>query len=193
VFFNWLWLDLIDKNRAIFLLWFAVLYFIRHLITLFYLFVRKLEFWEVFWLSSFFFIFEILAILVWWGFFTNEIIIFWNLDIFAIILLVIGSFWNTFSEIQRKWWKEDIKNKWHCYTKGLFKYSMHINFFWDVVLFTGWMLFTHCYLMFILPIFMFLAFTFFHIPNLDKYLLSRYWQEFKKYSEKTKKLIPFIY
>ena len=186
-------IELIDKNRAIILLLVAILYFIRHIITLFYLFVRKIEFWEVFWLLSFFLIFEIWAILVWWGFFSNKIIEFWNLDIFAILLLIFGSFLNTYSELQRKIWKKDSKNKWHLFIWWLFKHSMHINFFWDVVLFTGWMLLTHYFLMLILPIFMFIAFTFFHIPNLDKYLLWRYWKEFEEYFAKTKKLIPFIY
>ena len=59
------------------------------------------------------------------------------LDYFSIFLYLFGSWLNTWSEYTRYTWKKAEINKGKPYTLGLFKYSMHINYFGDVVLFTG--------------------------------------------------------
>ena len=56
----------------------------------------------------------------------------------GLALYVLGSYLNTWSEVDRCLWKKDKRNKGKLYTKGLWRYSMHINYFGDVVLFTGW-------------------------------------------------------
>ena len=106
---------------------------------------------------------------------------------------MVGSYLNSFSEIQRKWWKKNSANKGHCYTEGLFSYAMHINYFGDIVLFTGWALFTYHLFTLALPLLMGIMFVFIHIPPLDHYLSQRYGNEFNEYAKKTKKLIPYIY
>jgi len=184
---------LADKPRSTLLFAVSVLYFTRHIITLFYLLMRKVTFSEVFGLLGFIAFFEIGLLLVGGGIFRQESIQFGWLDGIALLLLFIGSYLNTFSEFQRKWWKNDSVNKGHCYTGGLFAHSMHINFFGDVVLFTGWVLLTHNLWTLGLPLLMMLSFIFFHIPTLDAYLKKRYKEEFVTYAEKTKKLIPFVY
>jgi len=116
-----------------------------------------------------------------------------GLDYFSILLYLIGSWLNTFSEYTRYLWKSHDENKGYLYTKGLFKYSMHINYFGDVVLFIGFAMLT-CHLsMVVIPIVMALNFIFFIIPRLDTYLSNKYGEEFKTYAEKTKKFIPGIY
>jgi len=70
---------------------------------------------------------------------------------------------------------------------------MHINYFGDTILFTGWCLLTHNIWVLGFPMLMGMSFIFYHIPGLDVYLAERYGKEFKAYSEKTKKFIPFIY
>ncbi|HIP51371.1 MAG TPA: DUF1295 domain-containing protein [Campylobacterales bacterium] len=182
-----------DPNRAMILLACTSLYFIRHIITLFYLLVRKVPWAEVFGLSMFIALFEIGLVLIGGGAFREYTIEFGSLDILAFALLIIGSYLNSFSELQRKWWKADQKNKGHLYTKGLFTHSMHINFFGDVVLFTGWSLFTYNFWTLGLPLLMLLSFIFFHIPTLDGYLRERYSEEFLAYEKRTKKLTPFVY
>jgi len=182
-----------DPIRAIVLLSVATLYFLRHILTLFYLLARKVSWGEVFGLIVFMALFEIGLLLIGGGTFRDNSIAFSWLDILALALLVIGSYLNSFSELQRKWWKQDPSNKGRVYTKGLFSHSMHINFFGDVVLFTGWALLTYNFWTFALPLFMALMFIFFHIPTLDKYLRERYGEEFILYEERTKKFIPFIY
>lgn len=114
-------------------------------------------------------------------------------DLIALVLYLLGSYLNTFSEIQRKQWKANPANRGRCYTKGLFCYSMHINYFGDTVLFTGWCLLTHNIWVITLSLFMALSFVFYHIPTLDSYLPEWYGTEFKTYAEKTKRFIPFIY
>jgi protein-S-isoprenylcysteine O-methyltransferase Ste14 len=115
------------------------------------------------------------------------------LDYFGIILFLTGSWINTHSEYTRHIWKKNEQNIGKLYTGGLFKYSMHINYFGDVFLFCGLVLITQSFSLFIIPLFMALNFIFFLIPTLDKYLASKYGDDFIDYSSKTKKLIPWIY
>jgi len=182
-----------DMSRAKVLFAAIVLYWLRHIITLFYLLVRKVDWAEVFGLLSFIAFFDIGLLLVGGGAFRDYSIDFGWLDGIALILLVFGSYLNSFSEIERKWWKKNPQNKGHCYTGGLFKYSAHINYFGDVVLFTGWALFTYNFWMLGLPLMMAYMFIFFHIPALDEHLRERYKEEFVVYMKSTKKFIPFVY
>jgi steroid 5-alpha reductase family enzyme len=115
------------------------------------------------------------------------------LDYSGIILFLIGSWMNTQSEYTRYIWKKNEDHKGKLYTAGLFKYSMHINYFGDIILFTGFALITQSFSLLIIPLVMALNFIFFIIPRLDKYLASKYGDEFNEYAARTKKLIPGIY
>jgi steroid 5-alpha reductase family enzyme len=115
------------------------------------------------------------------------------LDFFSISLYLFGSWLNTYSEYTRYIWKKQEVNKGRPYTQGLFTYSMHINYFGDIVLFTGFALVTYSFSLLVIPLIMALNFIFFIIPRLDKYLTQKYGQEFQEYAERTKKLIPGIY
>ncbi|MCJ8346608.1 DUF1295 domain-containing protein [bacterium] len=186
-------LQIIDPNRAKILLGCAAFYWLRHCITLFYLLKRRVDWSEVFGLLLFIAFFEVGLLLLGAGIFRNHAILIGRLDFLALVLLLFGSWLNSFSEIQRKWWKQDPTHQGQCYTLGLFHYSMHINYFGDVLLFCGWCLFSYNLWSLILPLFMGFSFVFFHIPALDAYLSQRYGDPFETYSKKTKKFIPFIY
>jgi protein-S-isoprenylcysteine O-methyltransferase Ste14 len=114
-------------------------------------------------------------------------------EIIGILLYLSGSYINTHSEYYRHAWKLKQENKGRLYTEGLFSLAMHINYFGDIVLFTGLAMITHSLSMFVIPLIMALNFVFFIIPSLDRYLEKKYKDEFKDYSKKTKKLIPMIY
>ncbi len=182
-----------DPSRAKILLGCAVVYWLRHIVTLFYLLQRRVDWGEVFGLLVFFAVFEVGLLLVGGGLFRTFPVAFGGLDVFAVLLFVVGSYVNSFAEMQRKWWKAHPENKGHCYTGGLFKQAVHINFFGDVVLFSGWALLTASLWMLGLPVLMAGMFIFMHIPALDTYLARRYGAEFQAYARRTKKLIPFIY
>jgi len=184
---------LVDPLRAQLLLACAVIYFLRHGLTLFYLLERRVDWGEALGLTAFFALFEIGLILVGGGLFRQASIAISGLDIFALVLFLSGSFINSASEIHRKLWKQNLSNKGHCYTSGLFGYSMHINYFGDVVLFTGWCLLTGSPWTLGLPLLMMLLFMFVHIPPLDQYLAQRYGEEFEAYRARTKRLIPFVW
>lgn len=184
---------LADMNRAGILLACIFIYWLRHVITLFYLLKRKVDWSEALGLLVFMGLFEIGLLLLGGGAFRDYAIGWNNVDVIALVLYLFGSYLNTASEVQRKRWKSDPAHKGHCYTGGLFRYSMHINYFGDTVLFTGWSLFTHNIWVMAFPLLMGLSFVFYHIPALDAYLSERYGEEFKAYAEKTKKFIPFIY
>ena len=115
------------------------------------------------------------------------------LDYLGLILFLGGSWINTYSEYTRYIWKKNDINKGKLYTDGLFKYSMHINYFGDIILFSGLALITQNFSILIVPLFMALNFVFFLIPSLDRYLERKYGDEFKEYANRTKKLIPRIY
>ena len=191
------WLDqnwhLSDLMRAELLFGCAVVYFLRHGITLFYLLERQVGWSEVFGLVAFMALFEIGFLLVGGGAFRSEVKGLGLLDGVAIFLFFSGSWLNTWSEVQRKLWKHDPVNKGKCYTDGLFHLSMHINYFGDVVLFTGWSILTQNILILILPVFMALMFAFVHIPALDAYLARRYGIAFEKYAQKTKRFVPYVW
>jgi len=185
--------SLADPTRARILLACAAFYWIRLMITFFYILKRKIGWDEVFGLLLYVAVIEIGLFLVGGGAFRDYPISLGWLDGIALILLLFGSFLNTFSELQRKWWKADPANKGRCYTGGLFRYSMHINYFGDVVMFTGWCLFTSNLWTLVVSLIMTLLFVFVHIPGLDAHLADKYGEEFKVYANTTRKLIPFIY
>ncbi len=182
-----------DVYRAQILLFCTFIYWLRHVYTLFRLLVRKVEWSEVLGLLVFIGSFEIGLILLGGGAFRDHSINLGLLDLVALALFVLGSHLNSYSEIQRKLWKSKAANRGRCYTKGLFSYSMHINYFGDTVLFLGWCLFTTNLWVLGFPLLMGMTFVFYHIPGLDLYLAERYGNEFEIYSKKTKKFIPFIY
>jgi len=114
-------------------------------------------------------------------------------EVIGILLYLSGSYLNTHSEYYRHVWKLKAENKGRLYTKGLFSLTMHINYFGDIVLFTGLAMATHRLSMLVIPLIMTVNFVFFIIPELDKYLEKKYKDEFREYAGKTKKLIPLIY
>ncbi len=116
-----------------------------------------------------------------------------SIDYLAIILFFIGSFLNTGAEILRGNWKKNPANKGKLYTKGFFKYSMHINYFGDFLWVTAYALITRNWYSVSIPIFLFCFFVFYNIPKLDQYLYQKYGNSFEYYSKHTKKFIPFIY
>ena len=114
-------------------------------------------------------------------------------EVIGILLYLSGSYINTHSEYYRHVWKLKEENRRRLYTKGLFSLSMHINYFGDIVLFTGLALVTHSLSMLVIPLIMAVNFVFNIIPSLDRYLEKKYKDEFRDYSKKTKKFIPLIY
>jgi protein-S-isoprenylcysteine O-methyltransferase Ste14 len=116
-----------------------------------------------------------------------------KVDIIGIAVFLIGSFLNTTAEVLRNQWKRQPENKGKIYTGGLFTYSMHINYFGDVLWVSAYAILTRNIFSISIPIFIFCFFAFYNIPKLDKYLHRHYGQGFEEYARKTKKFIPFIY
>ena len=114
-------------------------------------------------------------------------------EVIGILLYLLGSYINTQSEYSRHVWKLKEENRGRLYTEGLFSLSMHINYFGDIVLFTGLAMVTHSLSMLVIPLIMAVNFVLIIIPSLDRYLEKKYKDEFRDYSRKTKKFIPLIY
>ncbi len=185
--------DWADPLRAKVLAGCALLYFLRHVLTLFVLLKRRVEMSEVFGLTVFMAVFEIGFLLLGAGALSDTATPFRWLDWVGIAMVIIGSFLNSGSEIQRWHWKKKPTSKGKCYTEGLFPYSMHINYFGDSVLFCGWAILAASLFAWPVPIFIIASFVWFHIPALDAYLAKRYGKDFEIYAAKTAKFVPFLY
>jgi len=178
-----------NEMRHMILFTFNLIVFFRMCITIFYFVKRHIPWEEAFSIPVAFTVYYIGFALLGYKV-TSDIEL---VDIFGITLFLIGSFLNTGSELLRDKWKKNSANKGKLYTVGFFKYSMHINYFGDVLWVMGYALVTRNWYSIVIPILLFCFFTLYNIPKLDNYLASRYGQQFAEYRRITKKLVPFIY
>jgi protein-S-isoprenylcysteine O-methyltransferase Ste14 len=175
--------------RRVALLACAWIYFLRLLATGLWLLKRRVGWAEAFQVGPFLLVIQVS--LAWLG--ARATAPWGPVDTLALVLYGLGSFLNTGSELQRKAWKSHAEHEGRLYTGGLFRLSMHINYFGDVVLFSGFALLTRSLWAWLIPAIMLAGFVFVHIPTLDKYLQSRYGDEFAEWQRRTKKLVPFVY
>jgi len=175
--------------RQIILFAFNLIVFFRICITIFYLLHRHMPWQEAFSIPFAFAIYYVGFALL--GYKTERPFDF--IDAIAGVLFITGSYLNTGSELMRNKWKKAPENKRKLYTTGLFKYSMHINYFGDILWVTAYAILTRNWYSCFIPAFIFSFFAFYNAPKLDKYLASKYGKQFDEYRKRTKKLIPFIY
>ncbi|WP_408010015.1 methyltransferase family protein [Pseudalkalibacillus sp. A8] len=182
-------LPLGDYHRRIMLFVFCIVIFIRMNFMIFYLLKRGITWGEALNVPLAFAIYYI-------GFSMLGGVIDKHLDFIdfiAVFIFLVGSFINTFSEVLRNQWKKDSRHRGKLYTEGLFKYSVHINYFGDWVWVSGFALLTRNIWSWIIPLILFLFFVFYNIPQHDKYLRQKYGETFKQYEKSTKRFIPFIF
>jgi len=167
----------------------VLIYVFRAATTLFVFVKRRIPWWEAAWGGSligivlFFFLREGLQVPRSLGFG----------DALGILLYAAGSYVGTASEYSRHRWKASPENRGHLYTDGLFRYSRHINYFGDLLLFLGFGILTGQLWTVVVPLAMGLNFALIIIPAHDAYLSMRYTAEFEEYAQRTKKLVPFLY
>ena len=178
-----------DFYRRIILFSFSTIYFLRITLTLFVLLKRRIK-WDETFAIIFALAFYNIGFSITGGFQTAPVDIF---DILPIGLFFFGSYLNSYSEYQRKKFKENPVNKGKIYTEGLFKFARHINYFGDFVWISGFALMTRNIWSVIMPLLCIISFVFFNIPSLDKYLKKKYGEDYFVWAKNTKKLIPFIY
>jgi protein-S-isoprenylcysteine O-methyltransferase Ste14 len=167
----------------------AFVYFLRVLITAFYLLKRKMGWGEAVLIAVWIAIIDLLFALL-GGCNPRAVgLATW----LGVILYAGGSFLNTGSELQRKKWKEQPGNKGHLFTGGFFRYSMHINYFGDELLFTGYAVLTGQAWALLVPLVMLAGLLFFNIPELDRHLGAHYGAEFEAYARCTRRFVPFLY
>ena len=178
-----------NTGRQIALLACALIFVARAAITFFVFMKRRIPWWEAAWGGS-------LIGIVLLVFLSNGLRVplpLGVLVVIGIVLFLIGSYLGTASEYSRHIWKARPENQGHLCKEGLFRYSRHINYFGDLLLFLGFgALVRHMWTGFV-PLAMGLNFVFIIIPAHDAYLASRYGSEFEEYARRTKKLVPFLY
>lgn len=179
-----------SPERRWLLLGCAVVYFLRLIITGLYLLKRKIGWDEAAIVAGWVLFIHVLFALL-GG--TNPKTINPAVTAVALGLYAPGSILNTGSELQRRWWKLNPLNQGRLYTRGLFRYAMHINYFGDELLFTGYALVTGTAWALLVPLVMAAGFVFFNIPQLDKHLREHYGSEFQEYARHTKKFVPYLY
>lgn len=111
----------------------------------------------------------------------------------GIVLFLLGSYLNTWSEIQRKRFKDDPANKGKLFTGGLFRYARHINYFGDTLWAAGWAMVTRNLWSAIIPVALAAGFILFFIPSLSGHLKEKYGDQYDEWARTTKKFVPFVY
>jgi len=167
----------------------AALYFLRTLFTVF-VFVRRRMPWS-----------EVATIAVWIGALDAAFAYFGGRNETAFgptglaggVLVLAGSVLNTGSEWQRHLWKRGPGHEGHLFTGGFFGFARHINYFGDLVLFTGWAMVAGRPAFLLVPVVMLCGFVFANVPAQERYLAERYREEFRVYAERTARLIPYVY
>ncbi|WP_455382688.1 DUF1295 domain-containing protein [Salinispira pacifica] len=115
------------------------------------------------------------------------------LEIAGALLFAAGSLINTLSELLRDRWKRDPSHNGKLYTEGLFRYSMHVNYFGDLLWVLGLALITANPWSLLIPAALFCFFAFYNAPMLDRHLEQKYGDQFREYAARTRKIIPFVY
>jgi len=171
----------------------AYIYWLRLAVTLFYLLQRKVPILEAVSVSLFQAIWAVTACVlstgIAWPHARDNV---WT-DLAAFSVYLLGSFVNTFSELQRRWWKEVPSHRGRCCTEGLWTLAVHINYFGDVVLFLGWTALAGAWWLCWVPLAMLLNFSCAQGPELDAYLEERYGEEFTAWRASTAYIIPFVW
>lgn len=114
-------------------------------------------------------------------------------DGLAILIYAFGSYLNTAGELGRDRFKRRPENKGKLYTGGPFAWSMHINFFGDILWVCAYAIVSRNPWAMLVPVMLTLFFALVNVPALDTYLAGRYGEEFAAYQKRTKRLIPFIW
>ena len=175
--------------RQIIILFCCLIYFSRFVICMFIFMQRKISWFEGGLVSVLFFMmFYLFGVSA--GSHPEPIGI---IDITGIFLFLFGSYINTLADYQRFVWKRKIENKGRLYTIGLFKYSMHINYFGDAIAYIGLALITLEMVCLFISLSIIVNFIVYQIPMLDKHLGRKYKNEFTEYAKVTKRFIPFVY
>ena len=114
------------------------------------------------------------------------------LHVISVIITINGHIFNSFAELQRKWWLDQPENKGKLYTKGLFRLCRHPNYLGDLLIFIGWYLLTRNWIPFIMPLLMIYSFYKEYIPEIEDFLAQEFGDEWKEYERNVKPMIPFI-
>jgi protein-S-isoprenylcysteine O-methyltransferase Ste14 len=178
-----------DPCRQILIVMFSLIYLLRFVLCMFVFVKRKIGWIEGSLVSILFFMMFYLFNTSAGSHFESIGLI----DMVGIALYFAGSYINTLADYQRYVWKRRSENAGRLYSKGLFKYSMHINYFGDSILYVGLAVLTLEYVCLFVSTGIVLNFLFYQIPLLDKHLRGKYSEEFDEYSKRTKRFIPFVY
>ena len=114
-------------------------------------------------------------------------------DYLGVTVFVIGCVLNTGGEWQRHRFKQHPANKGKLFTGGFFRWSMHINYFGDILWVTGYALVTGNPWSAVIVLMIFGFFAFYNIPMLDRHLEEHYGEQFTDYAQRTKKLVPWVW
>ncbi len=114
-------------------------------------------------------------------------------DYLAGAMFLLGSYLNTGSELQRKKFKDNPKNKGKLHTQGLFRLVRHPNYLGDSLWVSGWAMMTRNWWAGLIALACISGFVLGFIPQLSAYLASRYGEQYEAWTKKTKKLVPYIY
>jgi protein-S-isoprenylcysteine O-methyltransferase Ste14 len=186
--FGWAW-SVGDDTRRLCLAVALSIYWVRLIFTQF-MFLKRAVSWRETWLIAVWVLCIYLLLAIEGG--TNRAPV-GRANALGIVLFVLGSWTNSYSEYERHIWKQHPENRGRLYTLGLFRFSRHPNYLGDVISFSGLCMISGRWPTFVIPLIMLAGFVFANIPMLDSHLRDHYGAAFDQYAARTRKLIPFIY
>jgi steroid 5-alpha reductase family enzyme len=178
-----------NLSRRVVLLAFGIFLFIRMIVTMFYLLRRRFDWSEMGGVLFALILYQIVFALL--GAADEGALT--ALDAVAIGLFVLGSFLNTYSEWQRKQFKGKPENSGRLYTGGLFRLARHINYFGDTLWVLGWALVTRNLWSLLIPAWLVVMFVAVFIPQLSRHMKTKYGDEYKQWTRRSRRFIPFVY
>eukprot|EP00483_Globobulimina_turgida_P009509 UN09528 len=112
---------------------------------------------------------------------TNKIINYTSLA-----LSIAGHLFNSYAEMQRKWWCDKKENKGKVYTEGLFSITRHPNYLGDILFITGWHILSRHWVPLILAPIQIYSFYNEYIPEIEGFMEKKHGTEWTDYVNKVK-------
>lgn len=113
-------------------------------------------------------------------------------DLIGIGLFMVGSWMNTWSEMQRRRFKQDPAHAGRLFTGGLFSIVRHPNYCGDLLWVTAWAVVTRNPLSLVVPAILAIAFATYFVPALSRHLEARYGEAYLAWAAQTPSLNPLV-
>lgn len=187
-------LDKPDNMRTIVCSVCGAMFYVRVTLQLVCCWSRRVPWLEV--VAEALFIIPVSMASIAWAAKTSKMLISWDaISLCGVTLFALGSYINVSSEMRRCAWKHRTRNDGRLYTRNMFSWARHINYFGEVLSFVGLAIASGSWWNLWIPALMSVGMITWSIPELDWYLRAQYGDdEYEKWERDVPyKCIPLVY